>query len=138
MIEFRTKFCKDWSRRKKTYKENQIALFCANKPSEVYPNTLPPIPYPLYPTPYIYSLRTFVYIYQIYIYIYPQGLSCLLKNNLRLIAWLQLMKQQFKDKNLPFDKMLCFLSPRWQGAKISRYNVNGYHKISSIGCNIHV
>jgi hypothetical protein len=41
-------------------------------------------------------------------------LSCLLKNNWRLIAWLQLMKQQFKDKNLSFDKMLCVFSTRWQ------------------------
>jgi hypothetical protein len=52
MIEFRTKFGKDLSSRKKTYMEKQIGLFCANKPSEVYPNTLPPI----------YSLSTFVYI----------------------------------------------------------------------------
>ncbi len=36
--------------------ETQIGLFCANKPSEVYPNT-----HPLYPTPYIHSLRTFIY-----------------------------------------------------------------------------
>jgi hypothetical protein len=41
MIEFRTKFCKDWSSRKKTYKEKQNGLFCANKLSEFYPNTLP-------------------------------------------------------------------------------------------------
>jgi hypothetical protein len=67
MIEFRTKFCKDWSSRKKTYKEKQIALFCANKPSEVYPNTLPPIPYPLYI--FFKDLR----IYKLNIYIYPQG-----------------------------------------------------------------
>jgi hypothetical protein len=69
MIEFRTKFYKYWSSRKKTYIKKQIGLFCANKPSEVYPNTLPHIPYP-----YIYSLRTFVYIYQIYIYI-PSGIN---------------------------------------------------------------
>ena len=43
MIEFGTKFCKDWSSRKKTYLEKQIGLLCANKPSEVYPNTLPPV-----------------------------------------------------------------------------------------------
>jgi hypothetical protein len=42
MIEFRTKFCKNGSSRKKTYIEKQIGLFCANKPSELYPNTLPP------------------------------------------------------------------------------------------------
>jgi hypothetical protein len=42
-------------------------------------------------------------------------LSCLLKNNWRLIAWLQLMKQQFKDKNLDFDKMLCLFFARWPG-----------------------
>jgi hypothetical protein len=41
-------------------------------------------------------------------------LSFLLKNNWRLISWLQLMKQQFKDRNLPFDKMLCLLSARWK------------------------
>jgi hypothetical protein len=52
MIEFRTEFCKDWSRRKKTYKKKQIGLFCANKPSEVYPNTLP-----LYLTPYISEIN---------------------------------------------------------------------------------
>ena len=48
MIEFRKKFFKDWLSRKKTYKEKQIGLFCANKPSEVYPYTLPREPYPLY------------------------------------------------------------------------------------------
>ena len=42
-------------------------------------------------------------------------LSCLLKNNWRLLAWLQLMKKQLKDKNLPLDKMICLLSARWQG-----------------------
>ena len=33
-------------------------------------------------------------------------LSCLLKNNWRLLAWLQLMKKQLKDTNLPLDKMI--------------------------------
>jgi hypothetical protein len=37
-------------------------------------------------------------------------LSYLLKYSWRLITWLQLMKQQFKDKNLPFDNMLCLFS----------------------------
>jgi hypothetical protein len=74
MIEFRIKFCKDWSSRKKTYIEKQIGLFCANKPSEVYRNTLPPIPYPLYiffkdlriyiPNIYIYTLRDEIHIFQ--------------------------------------------------------------------------
>jgi hypothetical protein len=72
MIEFRTKFCEDWSSRKKTYIEKHIVLFLHNKPSEVYPNTLTPIPLPP-----IYG-GTFVYIYQIYIYI-PSGIKLLHK-----------------------------------------------------------
>ncbi len=51
---------------KKRIPTNILDFFVHNKPSEFYPNTLPPIPYPLYilkgPS-YIYTLRDNYYMF---------------------------------------------------------------------------
>jgi hypothetical protein len=68
MTEFRTKiFLTIGQAGKKRIPTNILDFFVHNKPSEFYPNTLPPIPNPLYiffkdlrihiPNKYIYTLR---------------------------------------------------------------------------------
>ncbi len=47
-------------------------------------------------------------------------LSCLLKYNWRLIIWLKLMKQQFKDKNCPFT--ICCVFSRLGGRGMKTKN----------------
>ena len=63
IIEFRTKFGDNWPSREKRISNNILDFFVHNK-AEFYPNTLPPIPYPI--SIFFKDLR--IYIPNIYIY----------------------------------------------------------------------